>query len=183
MSGTAIVCQICGVIGGMRGYRVMANAHVALNTVLVAASLLLILFILLIPFVVTTPHSDILPDYKLDVYVKFLVVVAWIANIAIGYAFRRDLNLIHYREKLSRCTCAYIHAAQQQMAAAAQQAHQAQQQHHSPPPPPPPHSQYITGPDGSRYVVSRPPPLGPPRQNGENGPESWIMMGGVSAFQ
>ena len=89
---------------------------------------------------------------------------------------------MHYQEKLSRCTCSYIAAAQAQFAA--QQAQQ-QQLHQPGGGNSQGQQQYITGPDGSRYMIARPPPIGGSRPGGggdgngnpnENG-NGWPVMG------
>ncbi|KAH9408163.1 hypothetical protein TYRP_011827 [Tyrophagus putrescentiae] len=151
LSGAGIIGQLCGLIGGVRGYIFMVNAHVFINLFVVFAHVLL--FICAFAFTSITINQT----HTFDMGAKIGGITFLVVNITVGWLFRRDINMIRHREKLSRCTCSYIAAAQAQFAAQQQQAQQQQQ--------------YITGPDGSRYMIARPTPIGGggSRLNGGNG--------------
>ena len=172
LSGAGILGELSGVIGGLRSYFFMVSAHVIINLGVAVSHLAIWLFVFIF-----ASHINLEKTVTFETTIKIGGVTFVILNLAAGFLFRRDLQLIHYREKLSRCTCSYIAAAQaqyaQQQQAAQQAQHQAVQQMHSGGGPggAPPVSQYITGPDGSRYMVARPPPIGagPPRPGNPGG--------------
>ena len=194
-------------IAGLRQYNFCVNAHVWIN--LFVASVLVISICLSFFFYWKQKQYESLLDYHVN-WIKIALEFIWLMNIGIGIAVRHDIRLIRHQEKQSRCTCAYIQAIKNQMFAAQQAQAQAQSmmnqsdqhlQYGSASASASPHC--ITGPDGSRYVISRPtssmgivgggngvqqsqppsPPQEPPQQqrrsstvDPNNHHHDWIMM-------
>lgn len=115
LSGAGIIGQLCGLIGGVRGYIFMVNAHVYINLFVVFAHV--VLFVGAFAFTSITINQT----HTFDITAKIGGITFLVINITAGWFFRRDINLIRHREKLSRCTCSYIAAAQAQFAAQQQQ--------------------------------------------------------------
>ena len=103
----------------------MVNAHVFINLFVVFAHVLL--FICAFAFTSITINQT----HTFDMGAKIGGITFLVVNITVGWLFRRDINMIRHREKLSRCTCSYIAAAQAQFAAQQQQAQQVRKRRRS----------------------------------------------------
>ena len=144
----------------------MASSHVVINVFVVATHILIGVCIFIFYSNISLEKTQTFVAYEIIGAILFLAI-----NMSIGYLFRKDLYFIQHREKMTRCTCSYIAAAQAQFSrqqtqqlAQQQQLQAAASQHLGTGP----GSHYITGPDGSRYMIARPPPIGAGTRSNSN---------------